>query len=57
MTDQTLPASGGAYVREKDGTLRLVEEPTAMEPTATSVAEPPVEAAVKPAFKSSRKEA
>jgi hypothetical protein len=57
MTDHTLPASGGAYIREKDGTLRLVEEPTAMEAPVQAPLEDPVKAAATPTFKSSRKEA
>lgn len=54
MTNETLPSGGGAYVREKDGTLRRIEEPTA--PSAEPV-EAPVEGGVKPALKTTRKEA
>lgn len=51
MTDQTLPSGGGAYVREKDGTLRRIEEAPA------EAGEAPVEAPVKAPVTSSRKEA
>lgn len=54
MTNQTLPSGGGAYVREKDGTLRRIEEP--MAPSAEPV-EPPVEGVVKAPAKTTRKEA
>ena len=64
MTDQTLPSGGGAYVREKDGSLTLVEAPTAegYRLAARAAAETPVEAPIEapaeegaaPAFKSRR---
>lgn len=69
MTDQTLPASGGSYIRNEDGSLTQVEAPTAggyrlasraavaeaapEVPDATPV-EAPVEEGSAPAFKSRR---
>lgn len=46
MTDQTLPAAGGSYVRQKDGSLRL-EEAAAPEAVVEGPVEAPVERAVK----------
>jgi hypothetical protein len=58
MTQQTTPSGGGSYIREKDGSLRLVEEPTSAEPQPEAAAvEGPVEGPVKPPLKSTRKEA
>jgi hypothetical protein len=70
MTDQTLPAEnlpsgGGSYIREKDGSLTMVEPPTAEGyrlAVRAAAAEAPVEAQVEasvqedaePAFKSRR---
>jgi hypothetical protein len=64
MTDQTLPAAGGSYIREKDGSLTLVEPSTAegyrlavraaAEAAPEAPVEGPVEAAAQPAFKSRR---
>lgn len=51
MTDQTLPAAGGAYIRLPDGTLKLEEAP------AERPVEGPVEAPVKAPAKPTRKEA
>jgi hypothetical protein len=60
MTHPT-PNGGGSYVREKDGSLRLVEEPTAFEPkpqaAVEAAAESPVEEPVKTPVKPTRKEA
>jgi hypothetical protein len=61
MTRETLPQGGGSYIREKDGTLRLVEEPTVADPALIArpaeAVEAPVEEAVKAPLKPSRKEA
>lgn len=61
MTEPTLPSSGGAWLREKDGTLRLVEEPTVYEGPAPEAVEAAVEGTVeepvKAPAKPTRKEA
>ncbi|MCU0826654.1 MAG: hypothetical protein MUE52_04450 [Tabrizicola sp.] len=61
MTNQTLPQGGGSYIRDKDGTLRLVEEPTVADPAEIArraeAGEAPVEEAVKPPVKRTGKEA
>jgi hypothetical protein len=68
MTHETLPTSGGAYIRNPDGSLTLAEPPTAdgYRLAARAAAETPVEAPVEapvetpveegpaPAFKSRR---
>jgi anti-sigma factor RsiW len=69
MTDQTLPAAGGSYIRNADGSLTLVEAPTAdgyrlaaraaameaaPEGTPETAVQAPVEEGVAPAFKSRR---
>jgi hypothetical protein len=46
MTDQTNPSGGGSYVREKDGSLRLVEAPTSTEPPVEAQPKTAVEAPV-----------
>lgn len=56
MTDHPLPSGGGAFVREKDGTLRRVEEDPAPEAIEAPV-ETPVEEAVKAPAKRPVKEA
>lgn len=40
MTEQTMPASGGSYIRHPDGRLELVEEPTAPAPIGGPEAAP-----------------
>jgi len=65
MTNETLPeelpSGGGSYIREKDGSLTLVEAPTAdgyRLAVRAAASETPVEAPVEegpaPAFKSRR---
>jgi hypothetical protein len=64
MTHETLPTSGGAYIRNPDGSLTLVEAPTAdgyrlaVRAAAETPVEAPVEAPVEggaaPAFRSRR---
>lgn len=60
MTSHPLPSGGGAFIREKDGTLRRVEEDPAPEVVQAAVEAPvetPVEEAVKAPAKRPAKEA
>jgi hypothetical protein len=60
MTHETLPTSGGAYIRNPDGSLTLAEPPTAdgyrlaVRAAAETPVETPVEEGPAPAFKSRR---
>jgi hypothetical protein len=69
MTDPTLPAAGGSYIRNADGSLTLVEPPTAdgyrlaariaatdagPETAPETAIQAPVEEGVAPVFKSRR---
>lgn len=53
MSDQTLPSGGGAFIREKDGTLR----PEAAAPEADAPVEARIEEAVERPAKHTVKEA
>lgn len=61
MTEQTLPSAGGAWIRQKDGSLTLDEAPTALEPARdagpATAFDAPIEGGVEPAFKSRRQSA
>jgi hypothetical protein len=60
MTHETLPTSGGAYIRNPDGSLTLAEPPTAdgyrlaVRAAAETPVEAPVEEGPAPAFRSRR---
>lgn len=57
MKPETLPAAGGAYVRNSDGSLTRTEDPTTSEIGARSEPPPPVEEAVQHPVKRNSKEA
>lgn len=53
MTNQEMPSGGGAYIREKDGTLRRLDDEA---PASDAPLEAPVEAPVNATAKPTRKE-